>query len=265
MFKRVGNTLVVGNSSVPLLDGSHDIFLDKNTLAVSLDVENPPDNLKKIATYDFNEEKNELTITKNTFDFENKKPKLYLFARSMTNNIRVHNNALYNEGSDFPVSGYIEGIPIDFNYTSFFMSTMAMATYPWIGGRSCFKTLLFGSINSNPPRYTAKPMTYCAEFDPKFWIILQFSVSAVGLVLNPVSYELSLDSQNLAFNRWSLMFSFYNFRRYSEIVINKENMFSINFENNDVQDFSPVTELSSGSSYSIPNFNTKFSMFNLTQ
>jgi len=266
MFKRINKTLVVGKSSVTIADGTHDIYVDTNSLNAFIDIntkDNDNKNLKKIATYQYNEKTKEFTIQKEVVDFKEKKIlKNMIIGRSMWNNSRIHMGPLYDEDGDDPVAGYIEGLPIDFNYQSFVMSTLSLALYDWIGGRSCF-AFLFDLNNDNVPFYTARAFMGCGTFGPEFMFELSISIICPIAGVN----ALTAQANNWIYNRWSFVYFLFSHRRYTDVQINNNNMFTLKIIEDGIEkdiSFSPLNN-NAGEEYSIPDFNDDFSMFNLMQ
>lgn len=260
MFKVVNNILVIGNSEIQLIDGTHTIYLNPKNGQYYLD--NPSsDDDEVFGSYIYDSNTKDLEIETNCSDFVFSKFDTWTLGRSMWNNSRIHNGPLYGSGdTDTPVSGYTEGLPIDFNYTSFVMSTMALATYVWTGGRSCFTSLFFGDMQTNIPFYTARPIMSCAGFSPK----MEFELS-IGAYMFPIGVidVLMEDMTNYIYNMFSLVYFQYSHRRYTDFQINTREMYSFNL-NGKEKSVSPMgAELSS--SASLPDFNANLSMFNLMQ
>jgi len=261
MFKVINNVLIIGNSELQLIDGTHTIFLNKNNGQYYLD--NPSTEEDVIfASYSYDANTKDLKIETNCSDFSFSKFDTWTLGRSMWNNARIHNGPLYGSGgADTPVSGYTEGLPIDFNYTSFVMSTLALSTYVWTGGRSCFTSLFFGDMQTNIPFYTARPLVSCAEFTPK----MEFELS-IGAYTFPVGTidVLMDDMTRYVYNMFSLVFFQYSHRRYTDFQINTRNMYSFNINGHEVK-VSPMGAELLSSSATLPDFNAKLSMFNLMQ
>jgi len=266
MFKKINKTLVVGKSSVPIIDGTHNVYIDSNSLNAFLDIDtsdNDNKNLKKIATYQYSEKTKNFTIQKETIDF-NKKEVLnhMILGRSMWNNSRIHSGPLYNEGNDTPVAGYTEGLPIDFNYQSFVMSTLSLALYDWVGGRSCF-AFLFDLNNTGIPYYTARSFAGCGTFGPKFMFELAMSITCPIAGINALMDQ----ATQWIYNKYSFVYFLYSHRRYTDVQINNSNMFYLKVVENGIEkevSFSPLNN-NVEEEYSVPDFNDDFSMFNLMQ
>ena len=277
MFKRIGESLVVGKSNVPLLDGEHDIYIKKSSLDVFLDLEQNANNnndgsvlalnpeltgnkntdptVVKIATYTYNKKNGDFSIKKYTTDF--KKPELLermIMGRSVWNNARVHNGPLYDENGDIPISGYLEGFPVDFNYESFLMSTIALASYNWVGGRACFTG---NTISRSIPFYTAKPIGGCSNDMTRLMISLPLSP-----LIFPLAYATGVLLDQAFKSKISTVFSLYIHRRYTDIQINNENMFEIRTDTE--HSMSPLSKKGEDN-YNVPDFNGQLSMFNLMQ
>jgi len=257
MFRRVDKTLFVGPSTVPIIDGEHNIYFDTSNGSAYLD--NGSDNSVLIASYKYDEQSGDFSITKYTTDMGAPDNKYWFIGRSMWNNQRIHNGALYGSGGlDTPVSGYLEGLPIDFNYSSFVASTTAYATYVWVGGRACFSSLFFGDFGGGAhPYYTAWPWLPCADFTPLMAFELSVSIMIPVLALDVLFTDLT----NYVLNIFSFVFFQYHHRRYTDFHINTANMYFIKIGRDEI----PISPLGAIDTCDAPVLNQDLTFFNLAQ
>jgi len=261
MVKVVNNTILIGNSELPLVDGEHTIYLNNANGQYYLDNKSTENDVK-IALYTYDSKTKDLDIEFVTENFEYKQTNNWLLGRSMWTNNRIHSGPLYGSGDvDTPVSGYLEGLPVDFNYESFVFSTLALATYVWAGGRSCFSSIFLGGVQTNVPYYTARPLMPCAEFTPK----MEFELGPIAISFPLAVLDAMLeDATNYIMNMFSLVFFQYSHRRYTDFQINTKDMYSFKIEGKEIS-VSPLGGQLSSSTSTLPDFNASLSMFNLMQ
>jgi len=188
----------------------------------------------------------------------------YMFIpKSTLSNARLWSGPLYNPGGMPNVlAAYAEGVPFDFDYESFYASTVVLTTYIWTGGRACFDSLFFGvySANNTLPSYTAIPLLPCATLTPLIELELAVDI-IVPSGLGGYSAIMS-DAYNYVMNMFSLVVSQFHYRRYTQISLNSNNSFSFYLDKGKVDiNFNNVD----ASNETVSVFSSKFSMFNLMQ
>jgi len=260
MFKRVEGGLVVCNKVVKIpLDGKeHGIYLNKKNLNVEIDNVTDGNNFVLVATCKISKN-GEYELSKQTNDFDNKNIAYPHLGRSKLNNFRIHSAPLFGDGGlDIPVSGYLEGLPIDFNYNGFFYSSISLDTYGWAAGRSCFNSVFLGDPNAIVPYYTALPLRPCGVFSPlmEFELAMSIMCPIFGIDM------LMRDAGNYVFNMLSIAKFLYPFRRYTDLKINTKDLFSIKV-NGSIVEMSPIETDEPESP--ISNATSGLSMFNLMQ
>ena len=233
MFRVVNNVLKVFNHDVALEDGTHEIYYNANTDNISVDGSDKA--FIKIAEYTYSSKNKKLRIKDQLSKVPSKKsyhlPRI--IANSRYNNARVAMGPLYQH-SDI-VQTFLEGIPVDFNYTTFFGGSIQMSNYSWIGGSIC-----------DPRPYTATGSCLSPTIGIFFgWYMMSFSpFSGWGI------------------SSFSRVSQTYVFRRYTMLQINDIDLFSFFVGGKEIK-VSPL-KLENDSA-TVPNINWKMSTFNLIQ
>ena len=260
MFKVINKVLKVFNHEVVLEDGVHQIYYNAKTDNIAVD--NQGKDFIKIAEYSYSAKDKKLTI-KDNLDKVPKKKSFHLsriLANSVGNNARIGMGPLWGEhgiNSD-TIQTFLEGIPVDFNYTSFFASSIQLSNYTWAGGRVCNSSLFFSDSNDAKP-WTAVPASGSC-ISPMVGVFLAGQM----MTLNPLFgiNAMAADANNWVANSTSLVYQPYVFRRYTMLQINDINLFSFFVGGKEIK-VSPLKL--EDDSMSVPDVNWKMSTFNLIQ
>lgn len=260
MFRVVNNVLKVFNHDVVLEDGTHKIYYNAETDNVMVD--NADDDFVLIAEYTCSLKNKKLTIADKLDEVPEKKrykmPRI--IANSRFNNARVAMGPVYgpNGVNSDVVQTFLEGVPVDFNYTTFFASSIQMSNYIWAGGRVCNSGVFLGSNSESKP-WTAKPSAGSC-ISPMVGLFLAGQM----MTLNPLFgiSAMAADANNWMANSTSLVYQTYIFRRYTMLQINDFNLFSFYSGGKEIK-VSPL-KLEDDST-TVPNVNWKMSTFNLIQ
>lgn len=259
MFKVINEVLKVFNHDVALEDGTHKIYYNAETDNVMVD--NTEKDFIEIGEYTCSKKNQQITIKDNLEEVPDKKSfKLpRILANSRLNNARIAMGPMYGAygiNSDV-IQTFMEGIPVDFNYNSFFASSIQLSNYVWVGGRVCDSGLFEGDNATSKP-WTAKPSSGSC-ISP----MVGLSLGGQLMMFNPFfSMNMASDTENWEANSTSLVYQPYIFRRYTELQINDFNLFSFYVGGKEIK-VSPL-KLENDST-TVPNVNWKMSTFNLIQ
>jgi len=176
MFEINFNSVKVMGRIIGLENGENNIYLNPlNGNIVSYQKED----YIKIATINYNKETKTIEIETKTesfsdnikadFDFKN-----YHNCRNLGNRRMIANGPYYGDTSLMGSTEFLEGLPISFNYNSFIMSSISIASYNWAGGRMCFNTTLTNANVHNPP-FTG--------YSPGCGISSSFSIPQISLAI----------------------------------------------------------------------------------
>ena len=181
-------------------------------------------------------------------------------ANSMWNNYKVHAGSLFVDGAggDTPVSGYLEGTPVDFDYTSFMFGSLSVATYAWTGGRSCWSTAFGGVTSEGMPKYTGIPLAPCAGVSINIGL---YVLGGLSMFPFAVMDMVSQDIYNYMMNRFSVFYFWYVHRRYYSIELYPAAMYSVAASGEKVV----VGSADGAEDAPIPAFDRDMAMFNLKQ
>ena len=249
MFRVVDTMIEVGGRQFPLQPGQMQIYIDSSG-------PNIEGKGKLLATVSY-DERTGVTIEDYVAPSDIAPTPI---ANSMWNNYKVHAGALFVDGmgGDTPVAGYLEGTPVDFDYTSFIFGTLSVATYPWTGGRSCWSTAFGGVTDAGAPRYTGVPLAPCASVSLNIGL---YVLSGLAIFPFAVLDMVSQDIYNYMMNRFSVFYFWYIHRRYYSIELYPEAMYSIKVSGERIV----VGSANGLEDAPIPAFDTDMAMFNLKQ
>jgi len=148
MYKIKGGKLKIFSKYVEMRDGTHTLYVDMDSGAVSHTDIGPA-----VVEYTYSVETGRVTID-NKLGEMGEEFEAPTRARSWMNGRKISQGPLYEKGRDITV--YLEGFAFDFDYTSVVCSAMAMKPFRWTGGRVCFDDM-FSSGSTAGAQYTALP------------------------------------------------------------------------------------------------------------
>ena len=259
MFEISFNSIRVMGCTIGLKDGENIIYINPTNGNISSYKE---DDYIKIATISYNKKKKTIKISTETESFteeiNNDANTEYDFhkyhnCRNLGNGRMIANGPYYGDSSVMGSTEFLEGLPISFNYNSFIMSSISIASYNWAGGRMCFNTSLTNANVHNPP-FTGR--------SPGCSISSSFAVPQISLAI-PTSllYGAGLASMQWINGMTSIVDFFYTHRQYTNVEINKNDLFRLKIKKNDIK-INPIA-LNNASATVSPDWDSSMSMLNI--
>jgi len=255
MFEISFDSVKVMGCVIGLKDGENSVYLNPSNGNI---VSYQKEDYIKIATINYDKKTKTVKIESETelfsddikddFDF-----KKYHNCRNLGNGRMIANGPYYGNSALMGSTEFLEGLPISFNYNSFIMSSISIASYNWAGGRMCFNTTLTRANVHNPP-FTGH--------SPGCSIPSSFSVPQISLAI-----PMTLFYGNwLAAMKWingmtSIVDFFYTHRQYTNVEINKNDLFRLKIKDSEIK-INPIA-LDKVSASTSPDWAASMSMLNI--
>lgn len=259
MYKVKGGKLKVFSKYVTIKDGTHSIYVDKDTGEVS----HSSSHGEKVVTYTNDISTGRLIIESHLddmglpFDPPTR-------ARSWMNGRKVSSGPLYDSIKE--VNVYLEGFAFDFDYNSVVCSAMALKPYRWAGGRVCFDDMYSAGQNTNT-QYTAIPGSgSCGQALTETYDSGMGTMGDIAGVYGAPTSGIQMAAQKNAMewygNATSIVFSYRSFRKYLSFARGLTGIFecsigSIGGKSGNIEPDGVIPDPS--------NKSFEFSMFNLKQ